>query len=160
MEWKRKALIWKKDGQDERQEWQVWKNGRQDEQAMQQIVGPPVPRSGEGVSCTCLYSHSPHFNSKHNKNSRIVNIIISLAWALGKRRQLFFEFLIGNAEKGTYDKGYIGMGKKHLFPHEDPVISMLVTKLMVTQEQKCLSPKGVGWGIGRIQDKGKKTPKY
>ena len=27
-------------------------------------------------------------------------------------RQLFLEFLIGNAEKGTYDKGYMGMRKK------------------------------------------------
>ena len=65
-------------------------------------------------------------------------------------RQLYLDFLIGNAEKGTYDKGYMGMGKTHLFPHEDSVISMLVRKLMVTQEQKYLSPKGVGWGIGRI----------
>ena len=34
-------------------------------------------------------------------------------------RQLFLDFLIGNAEKGTYDKGYMGMGEKkkkiHLF---------------------------------------------
>ena len=41
------------------------------------------------------------------------------------------------------------MGKKHLFLHEDSVISMLVRKLMVTQEQKYLSPMGVGRGVGR-----------
>ena len=31
---------------------------------------------------------------------------------------MFLEFLIGNAEKGTYDKGFMEKGKKSILPRE------------------------------------------
>ena len=55
-----------------------------------------------------------------------------------KWRQLFLECLIGNAEKGTYDKGYMEKEKKLILPCEDLVISTLVRKLRVTQRQTSL----------------------
>ena len=65
------------------------------------------------------------------------------------RRRLFLEFLVVDAEKGTYDKGYMGKGgKKSILAREDSVMSTLVRKLRVTQKQIYLSPQGVGVGWG------------
>ena len=68
-----------------------------------------------------------------------------LSWNRVKRRKkiedsFFLEFLIGNAEKGTYAKGYMEKGKKLILTCEDSVISTLVRKLKVTQKQASLSP--------------------
>ena len=65
-----------------------------------------------------------------------------------KKTQIFLEFLLGNAEKGTYDKGYKEKGKKSILPCEDLVILTLVRKLRATQKQPSLSPRGVGGGLG------------
>ena len=56
----------------------------------------------------------------------------------------FLQFLFGNAEKGTDDKGYMRNGKKNLLPCEDLVISTLVRKPRVTQRHLC-HPGGQGW---------------
>ena len=60
----------------------------------------------------------------------------------------FLEFLIGYAEKGTYNEehGDMEKGKKSKLPCEDSVISTLVRKLRGIQKQTFLLPRWVGVG--------------